>query len=54
MNLGVIGNFINKDFTRKINYNKKILKSYGLSMFNGTSSAYNDKKIIYNLGNIRL
>ena len=31
-----------------------MLKPYGLLMFKRTWSAYNDRKIIYNLGNIRL
>ena len=45
---------MSKDFTRKINYKKKTLKLYGLSMFNRTPSVYNDKKITFNLGIIRL
>ena len=47
-------NFISKDFVRKIDYKMKILELYGLLMFDRTSLAYNDRKIIYNLGNIRL
>ena len=45
---------MNKEFTRKINYKKKILKKpYGLSLFNGTPLAYNNNKIIYYFKKIR-
>ena len=54
INLGLTKNFISKKFTRKFDYRKKVLKPYGLLIFNKTSSAYNNKKVIYNLGNIRL
>ena len=43
-----------EDFTRKINYEKKVLKPYGLLIFNRTPLAYKDRTIIYNLDNIRL
>ena len=55
IDLGVTGNFINKEFTRKINYKKEILKKlYNLSMFNGTSLIYNNNKIIHYSGKVRL
>ena len=54
IDLGTTGNFINKEFVWKINYKKEILELYDLLMFNKTPLAYNDEKIIYNLGNIRL
>ena len=55
INLDVTGNFMNEEFTRKINYKKKIFKKlYGLLIFNGTSLIYNNDKIIYYFGKIRL
>ena len=46
---------MNKEFTRKINYKKKIFKKlYGLSMFNETLSTYNDNRITYYSGKVRL
>ena len=55
INLDVTGNFINKKFTRKINYKKKVFKKlYDLSMFNGTFLVYNDNKIIYYSRKIKL
>ena len=45
---------MNKDFIRKINYKKEVLNLYDLLIFNKTPLVYNDKKIMYNLGNIRL
>ena len=48
MNLGVTRNFINKEFTRKINYKKKTLKKlYDLLIFNRTPLVYNNNKITY-------
>ena len=55
INLDAIGNFINKEFTRKNNYKKKALKElYNLLMFNETSLIYNNNKIIYHSGKVRL
>ena len=55
IDLGVIKNFMNKEFARKINYKKKIFKKlYGLLIFNGTSLVYNDDKIIYYSGKVKL
>ena len=55
MDLGVIGNFINKEFIRRINYKKEIFKElYNLLIFNETLSAYNNNKIIYYSGKVRL
>ena len=39
---------MNKEFTRKIDYKKKILKKlYNLLIFDGTFLTYNNNKIIY-------
>ena len=55
IDLGVTGNFINEEFTRKINCKKEIFKElYDLLMFNGTPSVYNNNKIIYYFKKIRL
>ena len=55
IDLGVTGNFINKEFIRKINYKKKVLKKlYGLLMFNETPLVYNNNKIIYYFRKVRL
>ena len=55
INLSVIGNFINKDFTRRINYKKKIFKKlYELLMFNETPLIYNNNKVTYHSRKIRL
>ena len=54
IDLGVTGNFINKEFTQKIDYKKKILKElYGLLVFNGTSLVYNNNRITYYSGKVR-
>ena len=46
---------MNEEFTRKINYKKETLKKlYSLSIFNWTLLAYNNNKIIYYSGKIRL
>ena len=55
IDLGVTGNFMNKEFIRKINYKKKALKKlYGLLIFDETSLAYNNNRIIYYFRKIRL
>ena len=54
IDLGVTGNFINKEFTRKINYKKILKKLYGLLIFDGTFLAYNNNKIIYYSKKVRL
>ena len=55
IDLGVTGNFINEEFTRKIDYKKEIFKKpYDLLIFNRTFLIYNNNKIIYYSGKIRL
>ena len=45
---------MNEEFTRKINYKKKVFKKlYGLSIFDGTPLIYNNNKIIYYFRKIR-
>ena len=54
MDLDTIGNFINKKFTRKINYKKEIFKKlYDLLIFNETPLLYNYNIIIYYFRKIR-
>ena len=46
---------MNEEFTRKINYKKEVLKEpYGLSIFDETPLIYNNNRIIYYSGKIRL
>ena len=46
---------MNKEFTRRIDYKKKVFKKlYGLLMFDRTPLIYNDDKIIYYSGKIKL
>ena len=47
MDSDATGNFINKEFTRKIDYKKTFKKLYDLLIFNETPLIYNDNKIIY-------
>ena len=48
-------NFINKEFIRRINYKKEVLKKpYDLSIFNGTPSIYNNNKITHHSKKIKL
>ena len=55
IDLGATGNFINKEFTRKINYKKKVLKElYGLLIFNETPLTHNNNKITCYFRKIRL
>ena len=55
IDLGATGNFINKEFIRKINYKKKAFKKpYDLLIFDETFLAYNDDKVIYYSGKIKL
>ena len=52
---GVIGNFTNKEFTRRINYKKKTLKKlYDLLIFDGTPSTYNNNKVIHYSKKVKL
>ena len=55
IDLGVTRNFINKEFTRKIDYKKEALKKlYDLLIFNETFLTYNNNKITYYSGKVRL
>ena len=48
IDLGATRNFINKEFTRRIDYKKEALKEpYGLLMFDETPLIYNDNRVIY-------
>ena len=55
IDLGVTRNFINKEFTRRINYKKEIFKKlYGLSIFDETPLTYNNNKITYYSRKVKL
>ena len=54
INLDVIEIFINKDFTRKINYKKLFKKLYDLLIFDETPLIYNYNKITYYSKKLRL
>ena len=55
IDLGVTKNFINEEFARKIDYKKKVFKKlYGLSIFNETFLIYNNNKIIFYSGKVKL
>ena len=55
IDLGATENFINKEFTRRIDYKKEAFKElYGLLIFNETPLTYNNNKVTYYSEKVRL